>query len=252
MVPSALSTFSLGNLCVLACIVSNLDMSPFYNESFYYGRVIWEVMKLCMGADVQVYTSWKARFMWTNPLQWPSKEVNPGMNTLIQEYGAPAIKRKYDVAWGMFTKRVQEFRQPPVSRPFIEAKIAEARQRKAEAEQKEAEAQQHAAGAHRMAAEARQRTAEARQRTEEACQRTAEAHLKRAELQKRTVESRQKATEARQRLAGMQQRIAESQQRIAVMQYRTAEMRQQTMQLNNEAAEVQNKTRGTTAGCAPQ
>ncbi|KAE9383808.1 hypothetical protein BT96DRAFT_929586 [Gymnopus androsaceus JB14] len=112
LTPPPTSTFTVAHLVVLtACVSEDMPIyNPLESQCFYFGRVIWEVMRMGMGATTGGNIR-KARnsFDAADPLQWGSQIVKGLMKNKVQSrYGAPAMKAKFDLAWLLFVNTVKE------------------------------------------------------------------------------------------------------------------------------------------------
>jgi hypothetical protein len=110
--PPSSSSFTMAKLAVLAACVT-ADM-PIYttlgSQCFYFGRVIFDVMRMEMGVPLQdTIVPDDPGFMKLDPLNWASQFVKGKMADKVKSsHGAPAMKAKFDVDWVLFNKRVRE------------------------------------------------------------------------------------------------------------------------------------------------
>ncbi|KAF9063722.1 hypothetical protein BDP27DRAFT_1334763 [Rhodocollybia butyracea] len=133
------SSFNMAKLAVLTtCVTEDI---PIYNtldsQCFYFGRVIWEVMRMEMGvpSDEAVAPN-DPGDMKVDPLHWASHYVKGKMADKVKSsHGAPAIRAKFNDAWLLFDKEVRE-RVVRLQKPILdlEASVLEERQRRQQLE----------------------------------------------------------------------------------------------------------------------
>ncbi|KAF9062699.1 hypothetical protein BDP27DRAFT_1336201 [Rhodocollybia butyracea] len=148
LTPPSSSSFTMAKLAVLtACVTEDM---PVYNtlesQCFYFGRVIWEVMRMEMGTplDAIVAPNDLGR-MKIDPLHWGSHFVKSRMadkvNSVKSRHGATAMKAKFDDAWLLFDKKVRK-RVVALQKPILE--LEEERQRRQQSEARVLEERQRA------------------------------------------------------------------------------------------------------------
>ncbi|KAF9061977.1 hypothetical protein BDP27DRAFT_1337241 [Rhodocollybia butyracea] len=147
LTPPSSSSFTMAKLAVLtACVTEDM---PIYNtlgsQCFYFGRVIWEVMRMEMGTplDAIIVAPGDLGGMKIDPLHWGSHYVKSKMadkvNSVKNRHGATAMKAKFEDAWILFDKKVRE-RVVALQKPILE--LEEERQQRQQLEARVLEEQQ--------------------------------------------------------------------------------------------------------------
>ncbi|KAF9061778.1 hypothetical protein BDP27DRAFT_1428630 [Rhodocollybia butyracea] len=134
LTPPSSSSFTMAKSAVLtACVTEDM---PIYNtlesQCFYFGRVIWEVMRMEMGTPLDaIVAPGDIGGTKIDPLHWGSHFVKSKMadkvNSVKSRHGATAMKAKFDDAWLLFDKKVRK-RVVALQKPILE--LEEERQRR--------------------------------------------------------------------------------------------------------------------------